>query len=697
MTNVTSTPAKSAAVFVDSIGINSDATDAQTAKTIADELKYLGIGHLRTDYAPASDVLIAGSEGAKVDEILPHYMYAVATKDIQNFLAQNIDPAASVIEAVEGPNEVQNDPDSYNGVSGPAGIEAMQRDLYSLTKADTALNNASRTTAVFNFSVLQGTPEGTYGGMQSYADFGNVHAYAGSGIPAIWVLPYEVTHNDIAGSDPIVVTETGATTIASSPGVPQDMQARWDIEALLDNTNLGISRTYLYNLTDWNTEPGQSGNFSAYYGMYNADGTPKLAATAIHNLSSLLTSSGAAPAGATLSFSLDGMVNNGQSELFAKANGVFDLALWNDTYYWDATSKTETALGPNTVTLTLTTVYGRIDVYDPLIGTSPVQSVLNASSINVSLSKDPLFIEVTPIVASPTPAPLPQQPDTAPPILAVVESITGLTNLNSVIISGTVSDAQSGVARVEVYDTNGGHQADLGHATIGSNGTWIFNAVGLANGSHQFAATAIDTASNATGQMSAGNPVTVDTVAPQPTIRIITGNRDGGVTLAGVSKANSTVSVTDTSAGKPNSLGSVTTSSTGIWQLTSHVLINMSNINSFSASAVDPAGNMGTMPGRLFLTSSGVDTINGSAGASDVFAIMSNHGSDVINGFETASSSGSLHDYLDFSGRGVTSFGQVQQMMSGTNSAVITLIGGKTITLTGVSSTLLTAADFRFS
>ena len=279
----------------------------------------------------------------------------------------------------------------------------------------------------------------------------------------------------------------------------------------------------------------------------------------------------------------------------------------------------------------------------------------------------------------------------------MTESISGLTNATSVTISGTVSDAQSSVTGVEVYDTSSGHQADLGAAVIGSDGHWTFSATGLTNGTHQFAAAATDAAGNETRQVSAGNPVTVDTVAPQPLIKIITGNRDGGVTLTGVSEANSTVSVADTVGGKTTSLGSVTASSTGAWQLTSHALVNTSTINSFSANAVDPAGNTGAMPGMLFLSSTGADTLTGNAGVSDVFAIMSFKGSDVINGFQAASVAGSVHDYIDFSGRGITSFGQVQKMMSGTNSAVITIGGGKTITLTDVAPTSLTASDFRYS
>ena len=103
------------------------------------------------------------------------------------------------------------------------------------------------------------------------------------------------------------------------------------------------------------------------------------------------------------------------------------------------------------------------------------------------------------------------------------------------------------------------------------------------------------------------------------------------------------------------------------------------------------------MLGSLFLDSTGIDTLKGNTGVSDVFAVMSEKGSEVIAGFETASSTGTSHDYIDFSGRGVTSFTQVQSMLSGTNSAMMTLGSGRTVTLTGVDPHSLTASDFRFS
>lgn len=285
-------------------------------------------------------------------------------------------------------------------------------------------------------------------------------------------------------------------------------------------------------------------------------------------------------------------------------------------------------------------------------------------------------------------------PDTTPPTLTAAESLSGLTNHTTILLSGTVSDG-GGVAGVELYDVTGGRTVDLGHATI-AGGAWSFTATGLADGSHQFSAVATDLAGNA-ASLSAGPAVTVDTAVPHPAISIITGNRNGSVTLAGTSKAGSAVSVTDTVNGQVVTIGTATTAANGTWRVTSATPINVINVHSFAATALDPAGNTGATAGEFILTSkSGADTLTATPGVANVFAAMSFAGADVIHGFQTASAVGAVHDTIDLSGRGFTSFTQVQAALSGTTSAVIA-VGGKTITLADVAPSALTAADFRYS
>ena len=226
-------------------------------------------------------------------------------------------------------------------------------------------------------------------------------------------------------------------------------------------------------------------------------------------------------------------------------------------------------------------------------------------------------------------------------------------------------------------------------ATITGSGNTVWNTTNLGNG--------VSPASFSTLSARPTLNTSSQTIALQPLVKIITGNQDGGATLTGVSAANSTVTVTETTAGKTTTLGTTTALSNGNWQFTSHALIDRGTVHSFSVSAQDQSGKTGGMLGSLFLDSTGTDNVTGNAKVTDVFGIMSSKGSEIIKGFETSSSAGSVHDFIDLSGRGVTSFSQVQSMLSGTSSSIITLGSGKMVTLTDVAANSLTAADFRFS
>ena len=123
-------------------------------------------------------------------------------------------------------------------------------------------------------------------------------------------------------------------------------------------------------------------------------------------------------------------------------------------------------------------------------------------------------------------------------------------------------------------------------------------------------------------------------------------------------------------------------------------------INSYSVSAQDAAGDRGSMSGQFLLASAAPpvgSTLTGLTGVADVFAIMAFKGSEVIKGFEAASVTGATHDSVDLSGLGIHSYSQLHPMISGGASAMVTLGSGKTVTLSGVAGSALTAADFRFS
>lgn len=385
----TTITASAASMFLNSIGINGDAN-----ATSASRLQYLGIDHLRAGPAAPAQMLAAGANGARIDVLVPWFLHPITSSNLTTMLLQ-IDSASPVIEAFEGPNEVNFDPDIYNGLTGAAGIDAEQRDLYRLVKADTNLNNAAQTTTVLNFTVLQGTPPTAYGNLSAAADYDNIHVYGNAGAQPAWMLPTLTTTNLLAPSKPLVITETGATTIQAS-GVDQATQARYDIDALLDAFQLGVKRTYLYNLQDW-ASGTNIGNFSAYFGLYDTDSNIKLAGTTMHNFTTVLSQNNSGSTStATLAYSLTGAAYYGNSEVLAKPNGIFDVVLWNETNTWNASTDSEIAIPTNDVTLTLGSTYQTIAVYDPLQSASPIATASNASTITVGLNADPLIIEVTP-------------------------------------------------------------------------------------------------------------------------------------------------------------------------------------------------------------------------------------------------------------------------------------------------------------
>ena len=280
--------------------------------------------------------------------------------------------------------------------------------------------------------------------------------------------------------------------------------------------------------------------------------------------------------------------------------------------------------------------------------------------------------------------------NTTPKMVMALKMDTGLSSTDRITSSTALTGGGDAGAIVTIRNGS----STIGTTTADSSGHWSFTPTGLADGAYTLTAAETDAAGN-TGTTTLA--VTLDTKVSKPVIKIVTGNSDGGITLSGVSEANNKVTVTGIAGGSSTVVGTTTSSSSGTWQITTHTVVNTSTINGYAAIATDVAGNSGSTVGQFFLTSTGADTLTSNAGVSDVFAIMSFKGSDVIKGFETTTVVGGVHDFIDLSGRGITSFSQVQSMMSGSTSTIISIGSGKTITLNGITPSQMSASDFVYS
>jgi hypothetical protein len=185
--------------------------------------------------------------------------------------------------------------------------------------------------------------------------------------------------------------------------------------------------------------------------------------------------------------------------------------------------------------------------------------------------------------------------DVAPVVGTVANG--GATNDTIPVIAGTGAEANS---TVSVFD-NG---VLLGTTTANGAGAWSFTPpAALPQGAHSFTATSTDAAGNASAP-SAAYAITIDTAAPAAlTIVSVTDDvapivgvvANGGSTndtipvIAGTgAEANATVSVFDNGT----LLGTTTANGAGAWSFTPSA--RPQGTHSFTATAVDPAGNVST-------------------------------------------------------------------------------------------------------
>ncbi len=333
--------------------------------------------------------------------------------------------AAGALLAVEGPNEPNNAPVTYNGQTSGKDttflpVAQFQRDLYTAVKADPKLAGIP----VFASSCAGGSepdnvglqyltipsgagtlmPDGT-----QYADFTNCHNYVRHrGQPSMvdnnawqaedptahnsWDLPYHEYHRTwkkhFTGYSttqlqtlPRVTTETGWPTgpCQGAEGgkgakpITETQQGKLLVNVYLDAYKRGWSYTFIYMLKD---------TTRCYHGLFHVDYTPKLSATYLHNLTTILADHGSITPG-SLKYSIASEPTTVHDLLMQKSNGVFELAVWD-----------EKVSGSDNVTVNFGATYSTVNVYDVTVGTSPTAILHDVASVPLTLSDHAMIIEV---------------------------------------------------------------------------------------------------------------------------------------------------------------------------------------------------------------------------------------------------------------------------------------------------------------
>jgi Hint domain len=394
----------SSASFLDGLGVNTHIpyTDGEygSVSLIISDLQYLGIDELRDGI----------SDGTLGSAPLWHYIEIAEAGEKFTFLIDtgaesNADIEAELVEitavekavpgsviAIEGVNEINNWPVTFNGTSGLQGALDLQAALYADVKADSALAGV----AVDYFTGYGAGTVGTGPDLSTtagLADYDTQHPYPnGNEAPAYWVSRAAALGNASSASTPAVYTETGYSTDNVSPYV----QEVYTLDLLMDTAQQGIAHTDLYDLLDAYAPGSPQGDDG--YGLFDDTGAPKPAAIGIHDLTTILqqTITGGAdmPAGG-LSYSVSNLPAGGNSMLLVKPDGADVIVLWAEPQLWDNATDTQLTPPTETVTISLDADYATLSLYDPVLGTTAIETFTDASHVTLSLTDHPILLEIS--------------------------------------------------------------------------------------------------------------------------------------------------------------------------------------------------------------------------------------------------------------------------------------------------------------
>ena len=349
-------------------------------------------------------------------------------------LLETADPG--MITFVTGQNEVgEGDPNINADI---VAAQNYQDQLYAAIKADPLLSSVGDIT--YSVGSMNPSAYTSVGNQSANTQYGNAHIYSAYFPPQIYDSYYALVNNSGTPNDPFVVTETGYPDNPwPGAGLSDDVVAKYQLDNIFDLLLDGASTVEVYELLDQANDPNDTVGSEDHFGFFTYNGQPKESAVALHNLTTILADPGSNKASfqaGTLSYSTSGLnsaINPaaaeaaygygifntyiadqpiyGASYLLEKSNGTFDIAVWQEPEIWDNTTATPIPDSAHPVTIMLGQTAQSIEVYDPLVGTSPIATYSDVSSVTVMVSDHPLIVEVDPFAAGSAPAPA------APPLV----------------------------------------------------------------------------------------------------------------------------------------------------------------------------------------------------------------------------------------------------------------------------------------
>lgn len=327
---------------------------------------------------------------------------------------------AGALLAFEGNNEPNNWGVTYQGEKGGGrgswlAVAKLQRDMYEAVKRDPVLAKypvwsisepgAQTDNVGLQFLTIPPGAETLMPDGTRYADYANVHNYiyhpnsprplnnqawnAADPSPAnrvdglfgnfglTWRNRFRGYSQEQLNTLPRVTTETG-TAIAGP--ITEQMHGLNLVTIYLANFKRGTAFTSVYLLRDRTDEFGNQ-----TFGFFRPDYTPRLAATYLHNMTMILADKGRHPGPGRLDYDISGQPVTVHDLLLRHSDGTFQLVIWG-----------ERVSGEDRITVRFGAAHKQVKVYNPIVGTEPVETLANVSSVDLTLSNHPFVIAIAP-------------------------------------------------------------------------------------------------------------------------------------------------------------------------------------------------------------------------------------------------------------------------------------------------------------
>jgi hypothetical protein len=373
-------PARSAAQFLDSVGVNVHISYYDTAYGQFDRwspaLRELGVRHIRDGLVFDQPQYVAELRRLAAEGVRATLIVGDTQRPPQDAVALATGPLRPAVEALEGPNEIDATGGNWEGV-----LRTFMPQLRAAQRA-----SALRGLPLLGPSFVQHGSRTAAQDLAGAWDIDNVHPYPGGHEPGS-NIESEITGIARPGR-PIMATETGyhdaldATT--GQPPVPDDVAAAYIPRLYLEYFAAGVRRTFLYELLDEKPDPGLTAP-EQHFGLMRSDLAPKPAFTALRDLLQVIRTSPGGGDAPPVTVSGGGDV---RTLLLQRADGSRVLLLWRRASLWDPDARRRERVDDVGVAVRFAGTARDLATYRPAEGAAPVARAAEADGVRVAVGGD---------------------------------------------------------------------------------------------------------------------------------------------------------------------------------------------------------------------------------------------------------------------------------------------------------------------